>query len=63
MKMKPIILIESEEQLLEYKGKPLTPEEEKEFALKLIEKWSHSDLYVVRVVDEETPVEEAKKES
>ena len=51
--MKPII-IESEEQLLEYKGKPLTPEEEAEYNRYLVEKWSNPKLYYVRVSDEKT---------
>lgn len=46
--MKPII-IESEEQLLEHKGKPLTPEEEAEYNLYLIEKWTDCKIYCVRV--------------
>lgn len=52
--MKPIILIESEEQLLEYKGKPLTPEEEEQYTLYLIKKWYNFDkkLFYVRVKEE-----------
>ena len=61
--MKPII-IESEEQLLEYKGTPLTPEEEeKEFAVYLIEKWSNDNLYYVRISDEETDNSDKEKEA